>query len=62
MSKIRAHYPMVYVAGFRAWGHEMNKDTTPIETGLMPFVRMKKKVIDHKDVDNILDQIFKRKM
>lgn len=29
--------------GFRAWGHEMNKDTTPIETGLMPFVRMKKK-------------------
>jgi len=29
--------------GFRAWGHEMNKDTTPIETGLMPFVRLKKK-------------------
>jgi len=29
--------------GFRAWGHEMNMDTTPIETGLMPFVRMKKK-------------------
>merc|ERR1719336_1130967 len=29
--------------GFRAWGHEMNKDTTPIETGLMPFVKMKKK-------------------
>ena len=21
------------------WGHEMNKDTSPIETGLMPFVR-----------------------
>ena len=47
MSEVRAHYPMVYVAGFRAWGHEMNKDTTPIETGLMPFVRMKKKVVDH---------------
>jgi len=29
--------------GFKGWGHEMNKDTTPIETGLMPFVRMKKK-------------------
>jgi dimethylglycine dehydrogenase len=29
--------------GFRGWGHEMNKDTSPIETGLMPFVRMKKK-------------------
>jgi len=29
--------------GFRAWGHEMNKDVTPIESGLMQFVRMKKK-------------------
>lgn len=29
--------------GFRGWGHEMNKDTSPIEPGLMPFVRMKKK-------------------
>jgi dimethylglycine dehydrogenase len=28
--------------GFRGWGHEMNKDTSPIEPGLMPFVRMKK--------------------
>ena len=39
--------PFVYIffsPGFRAWGHEMNMDTTPIETGLMPFVRMKKKV------------------
>ena len=24
---------------FKRWGHEMNKDTSPIETGLMPFVR-----------------------
>ena len=31
-------------AGFRAWGREMNKDVSPIEAGLMPFVRMKKKV------------------
>jgi len=29
--------------GFNGWGHEMNKDTSPIETGLMPFIRMKKK-------------------
>lgn len=29
--------------GFRGWGHEMNKDTSPIEPGLMPFVRMNKK-------------------
>jgi len=29
--------------GFRGWGHEMNKDTSPTETGLMPFIRMKKK-------------------
>ena len=28
--------------GFRAWGREMNKDVSPIESGLMPFVRMKK--------------------
>ena len=32
------------ISGFRGWGHEMNKDTSPIEPGLMPFVRMKKKV------------------
>ena len=31
-------------SGFRAWGREMNKDVSPIESGLMPFVRMKKKV------------------
>ena len=30
--------------GFRAWGREMNKDVSPIEAGLMPFVRMNKKV------------------
>ena len=30
--------------GFRAWGHEMNMDTSPVETGLLPFIRMKKKV------------------
>jgi len=29
--------------GFRAWGHEMNMDTSPVETGLLPFIRMKKK-------------------
>jgi len=29
--------------GFRAWGHEMNKDTTPVESGLLPFIRFKKK-------------------
>ena len=34
----------VLCAGFRAWGREMNKDVSPIEAGLMPFVRMKKKV------------------
>ena len=30
--------------GFRGWGHEMNKDTSPVETGLMPFVKINKKV------------------
>ena len=35
---------MTDFAGFRGWGHEMNKDISPIEAGLMPFVRMKKKV------------------
>jgi len=29
--------------GFRGWGHEMNKDTSPIEPGLMPFVKIQKK-------------------
>ena len=32
------------ISGFRAWGREMNKDVSPIESGLMPFVRMKKQV------------------
>ena len=30
------------MTGFRAWGREMNKDVTPREAGLMPFIRMKK--------------------
>ena len=32
------------ISGFRAWGREMNKDVSPIESGLMPFVRMNKPV------------------
>ena len=32
--------------GFRAWGREMNKDVTPVESGLLPFVKFNKKVFD----------------
>merc|ERR1719385_127792 len=51
MSDMSAVYSSIMSAGAglnlghvgTRWGHEMNKDTSPIETGLMPFVRMKKK-------------------
>ena len=35
---------LIIIPGFRGWGHEMNKDTSPIEPGLMPFVKLNKKV------------------
>ena len=44
MSWIEALIDIMLLSGFRGWGHEMNKDTSPIEPGLMPFVRMNKKV------------------
>lgn len=49
--------------GFRAWGSEMNKDTYPIEAGLMPFVRMKKKApfIGKAAISSLLQQSYSPK-
>jgi len=50
--------------GFRAWGHEMNKDTTPIETGLMPFVRLNKKAdfIGKEALQDLLKSVPSRRV
>merc|ERR1711970_204831 len=49
--------------GFRAWGREMNKDTSPIEAGLMPFVRMKKKAdfIGKSSISALLQESYRPK-
>ena len=46
--------------GFRGWGREMNKDICPREAGLMPFIKMKKKVTDHLAECNVMTVILRK--